>query len=263
MFHLPRGRRMPIRPENLDKSGQHCKNQQWWHYIEYLFYTFLAEFQLYYIPFCLQIYHLIRKQAIVPPMEWQLDNWPCTVNNQKYSKQRRFIQMQRKDDKMFRVCSATYMYSTQLSARNRVRYCQEQTERCLEVSVFQRPNTKSLTWDKVDSGIGLESTLAYRVAQYAHGKCVGVESGVDIRWGYSQLRHRVPLPIWAQYFYLWNNALWEVAKLNRVMLTVPPLRLYLCNVRLLYIRVQRFWNFWDNWEPRNGNGWTALVILTD
>ncbi len=25
----------------------------------------------------------------------------------------------------------------------------------------------------------------------AHGKCVGVDSGVDIRWGYSQLRHRV------------------------------------------------------------------------
>jgi hypothetical protein len=41
-------------------------------------------------------------------MEWQLDNWPRTVNNQKYGKQRRFIQMNRKDDKMFRVCSATY-----------------------------------------------------------------------------------------------------------------------------------------------------------
>ncbi len=40
------------------------------------------------------------------------------------------------------------------------------------------PNPKSLTGDKVDSGIGLRSTLAYWVA---HGKCVGVDSGVDIR----------------------------------------------------------------------------------
>jgi hypothetical protein len=36
---------------------------------------------------------------------------------------------------------------------------------------------------KVDSGKGLPK---------AHGKCVGVHSGVDIRWDYSQLRHRVP-----------------------------------------------------------------------
>ncbi len=34
--------------------------------------------------------------------------------------------------------------------------------------------------DKVDSGIGLPMV------------CIGVEFGVDIRWGYSQLRHRVP-----------------------------------------------------------------------
>ncbi len=34
--------------------------------------------------------------------------------------------------------------------------------------------------DKVGSGIGLPMV------------CIGVESGVDIRWGYSQLRHRVP-----------------------------------------------------------------------
>ncbi len=39
--------------------------------------------------------------------------------------------------------------------------------------------------DKVDSGIGLTSTLA-RVDH--HGRCVGV----DKRWGYSQLRHRDP-----------------------------------------------------------------------
>jgi hypothetical protein len=25
-----------------------------------------------------------------------------------------------------------------------------------------------------------------------HGKCVGVDSGVDMRGGFSQLRHRVP-----------------------------------------------------------------------
>ncbi len=40
--------------------------------------------------------------------------------------------------------------------------------------------------DKVNSGIWLRSILAYRVA---HGKSVGVNSEVDIRWGYSQLRH--------------------------------------------------------------------------
>ncbi len=44
-----------------------------------------------------------------------------------------------------------------------------------------RLNPKFLMGDKVNSGRGLRSTLAYRVA---HGKCVGVDSGVDIRWGY-------------------------------------------------------------------------------
>jgi hypothetical protein len=47
---------------------------------------------------------------------------------------------------------------------------------------IQRPNSKSRLVDKVDSGIGLPS---------AHGTCVGVDSGVYIRWVYSQLRHRV------------------------------------------------------------------------
>jgi len=49
---------------------------------------------------------------------------------------------------------------------------------------FQRPNPKSLT--------GRLSRLWHRVA---HGKCVGVDSGVDIRGGYSQLRHRVTYTI--------------------------------------------------------------------
>jgi hypothetical protein len=37
---------------------------------------------------------------------------------------------------------------------------------------------------KVDPGIGLPNV---------HGKCFGVDSGMDIRWGYSQRRNRVPL----------------------------------------------------------------------
>ncbi len=45
-------------------------------------------------------------------------------------------------------------------------------------TLVQRPNHKSLTGDKVDSDIGLRSTLAYWVA---HGKCVRVDSGIDIR----------------------------------------------------------------------------------
>ncbi len=36
--------------------------------------------------------------------------------------------------------------------------------------------------------MGLRSTLA----RVFHGKCVGFDSGMDIRGGYSQLRHRVP-----------------------------------------------------------------------
>jgi hypothetical protein len=40
--------------------------------------------------------------------------------------------------------------------------------------------------DKVDSGIGLRSTLA----RVPHGKCVGVDPGVDLRRGYSQRRLR-------------------------------------------------------------------------
>ncbi len=39
------------------------------------------------------------------------------------------------------------------------------------------------------SQLGIKSRLWHWVA---HGKCTGVDSGVDIRWGYSQLRHRVP-----------------------------------------------------------------------
>ncbi len=42
--------------------------------------------------------------------------------------------------------------------------------------------------DKVDSGIGLRSTVTW----VAHSKCPGVDSEVDIKWGCSQLRHRVP-----------------------------------------------------------------------
>jgi hypothetical protein len=56
----------------------------------------------------------------------------------------------------------------------------------------QRPNPKSLTggqsrlWHrvKVDSGKGMPKKCPF--------KCVGVDPGVDIRGGYSQLRHRVP-----------------------------------------------------------------------
>jgi hypothetical protein len=44
--------------------------------------------------------------------------------------------------------------------------------------------------DKVDSGIGLRTILALGCLIY--GKCVQVDCGVGIRWGYSQLRHRVP-----------------------------------------------------------------------
>ncbi len=57
---------------------------------------------------------------------------------------------------------------------------------CINPVPTHRPNPYSLTGrvdsGKVDSGIGLPN---------AHGKWVGVDSGVDIRWGYSQLRHRV------------------------------------------------------------------------
>jgi hypothetical protein len=79
---------------------------------------------------------------------------------------------------MLRVCSATY--STQLSARNRVRYCQEQTDRRLEVSLSQRPNPKTLIGDKVDSGIGLESILAYKVAPMVHALKSTMESTYDM-----------------------------------------------------------------------------------
>ncbi len=43
--------------------------------------------------------------------------------------------------------------------------------------------------DKVDSGIGLRSTLTSDWPWYP---CVGVDSGVDIWWGHNQLWHRVP-----------------------------------------------------------------------
>ncbi len=44
-----------------------------------------------------------------------------------------------------------------------------------------KPNPKPWLGDKVDSGLGLPQPMLY----------VGVDSGVDIRWGYSQLLHRV------------------------------------------------------------------------
>jgi hypothetical protein len=58
-------------------------------------------------------------------------------------------------------------------------------------SVWVLPEAKSKVpdWgDKVDSGIGLRGRIWHSVV---HVKCVGVDSGVNIRWGYSQLRHRV------------------------------------------------------------------------
>ncbi len=58
---------------------------------------------------------------------------------------------------------------------------------------LQRPNPKSLI-----GLIGRQSRLWQRVKgdsgcwhRVAHGKCVGVDSGVDMRGGYSQLRQRV------------------------------------------------------------------------
>ncbi len=50
-----------------------------------------------------------------------------------------------------------------------------------------------LSEDKVDYGIGA-----------AHGKCFGVDSGVDKRWGYSQLWHRVPYTM----FFFWFGLGW-------------------------------------------------------
>jgi len=44
-----------------------------------------------------------------------------------------------------------------------------------------RPNPTSLTGGKVDSGIGLMVDSATGVA---HGKYVGVDSGVDIQWAH-------------------------------------------------------------------------------
>ncbi len=69
----------------------------------------------------------------------------------------------------------------------------------------QRPNPKSLTggWSrlwhrvKVDSGTGLP----------AHGTCVWVDYGVDIRWGYSQLRHRVLYTMFLFGFGLWMESI--------------------------------------------------------
>ena len=46
-----------------------------------------------------------------------------------------------------------------------------------QIRVVSIPNPKSLRGDKANSGIGLRSTLAW----VAHGKCVGVDFGVDIR----------------------------------------------------------------------------------
>ncbi len=47
---------------------------------------------------------------------------------------------------------------------------------------------------KVDSGIGMPM----------HGKCVGVDSGGDIRGGYSHLRHRGPFTMFFFVFGLWS-----------------------------------------------------------
>ncbi len=45
---------------------------------------------------------------------------------------------------------------------------------------------------------GMKSTMAYRMGRLwhrvAHGKCAEVDSRVDIRGGYSQLRHSVHIP---------------------------------------------------------------------
>ncbi len=76
-----------------------------------------------------------------------------------------------------------------------------------EKSSFKlRPNPKSLTgglsqlWHriKVDSDIGLPMVNA---------KCVWVDSEVDIRWGFSQLRHRVSNTMFFSGFgllFVWN-----------------------------------------------------------
>ncbi len=66
---------------------------------------------------------------------------------------------------------------------------------------YQSPNPKSLAWGKVDSVIVL---LWHRVA---HGTCAGVDSGVAIRWGYSQLRHRVPYTMFLLWFGLCDRSM--------------------------------------------------------
>ncbi len=53
--------------------------------------------------------------------------------------------------------------------------------------VAEGPGAKSKVpdrGDKVDSRIGLSRLWHYRVG---HGKCVGVDSGVNTRWGYSHV----------------------------------------------------------------------------
>ncbi len=62
----------------------------------------------------------------------------------------------------------------------------------------QRPNPKFLTWGW--------SRLWHRVA---HGICVGVLSGVDIRWGYSERRHRIPYTMFFFGFSLFLGSLME------------------------------------------------------
>jgi hypothetical protein len=64
----------------------------------------------------------------------------------------------------------------------------------------------------VDSGIGLPN---------AHGKCVGIDSGVDIRRGYSQLRHKVPFIMFSM------DSAWTLSPQSPSQQTRPQQRLYL------------------------------------
>ncbi len=45
-----------------------------------------------------------------------------------------------------------------------------------------------------------------------HGKCVGVDSEVDSRWGHSQLRHRVP---YTMFFFGFGLSYWNITLKNR------------------------------------------------
>jgi hypothetical protein len=81
--------------------------------------------------------------------------------------------------------------------------------------------------DKVDSCTGLRSTLA---------RCVGVDSGVDTRWDYSQLRHRV---------------LWIRPRRGSFMKSPTLIECRLCTVLTTKIFL--------GWEGRGGRGWGRRV----